>query len=285
VTLTILAAYRAWEEPTPGRMAVLGIAVGVSALTRSEVVLLAPLIVVPLLWWSRARARHNPLLNGGVAALCIILVIGPWVGYNLARFDRPVTLAGTPEVALAESNCDDVYYGDRVGYWSWSCLTAPLKGAPNNDAAQAKLLSQAGTDYIKTHLDRLPAVVLARIGRTWGFFDPIGQVRLDERVDTHEPFVAVFGALSYYLLAIAAIGGILVLRARRIPVFPLVALAINVTITVMLAFGQTRYRVTAEPAIVLLAAAALDHAWVARATRARPVVRERPTEPVAVGSR
>ena len=59
----------------------------------------------------------------------------------------------------------------------------------------------------------------------------------------------------YYVLFAAALGGTWVLRRRRIPVFPLWAVGLNVAISVMLTFGNTRYRTPFEVPLVLLAAA------------------------------
>jgi 4-amino-4-deoxy-L-arabinose transferase-like glycosyltransferase len=273
-TLSILASLRAWEHPTPARLGQLGLVLGIAALSRSESILLAPLIIVPLLWWARSRARHNLVLLGGVAALAILAVVGPWVAYNLSRFDRPVTLAATPEIALAVSNCDAVYYGPNVGYWSEQCAADDVHGAPDDDAVRAAIFKDRGLSYLKEHASRLPVVVLARLGRTWGFWDPSGQLRLDENLEVKEPLPATFALFMYYALAGLAVVGALLLRSRRIPIFFLVAFAVNVSIASVLVFGQTRFRAAAEPSIVLMAAAAIDNFWL-RSRRLRDTSRLR----------
>jgi hypothetical protein len=65
----------------------------------------------------------------------------------------------------------------------------------------------------------------------------------------------------YYALAGLAVGGAFVLRRRRVPVFPLVAVGLDVVATVLVSFGQTRYRTPVEVSLVLLAAVQLDWLW------------------------
>ena len=35
----------------------------------------------------------------------VLLVVGPWVGYNMSRFDDPVFISSGFGVTLASSNC------------------------------------------------------------------------------------------------------------------------------------------------------------------------------------
>jgi 4-amino-4-deoxy-L-arabinose transferase-like glycosyltransferase len=266
-TLTMLASLRACERPTPARFAQIGFLIGVSALTRAEAILLLPLIVLPLLWRSKTGAHRNAVLLGAVATLATLVVVAPWIGYNLSRFDRPVTLTDTAEIGLLISNCDDVYYGSNIGYWSPRCEYVTLRGAPDDDVARASIERDTATRYIRSHLSRVPLVVLARVGRTYGLYDPIGQLSLDEHDDLvvrREALPALVGFLSYYPLTVGAISGLLLLRKTGRPTFFLIAPFVSVAITVVVLYGQTRFRAAAEPTLVILAAAALDRVWTRR---------------------
>ena len=57
--LTLLAAYRFWERPGSGRAVVLGVVCGLTALTRSEAVLLLPLLVLPVVAFLREVAPEQ----------------------------------------------------------------------------------------------------------------------------------------------------------------------------------------------------------------------------------
>ena len=56
------------------------------------------------------------------------------------------------------------------------------------------------------------------------------------------------------------------LRRRRVTLIPLIALLVTVAVGVAFVYGFTRFRASAEVAIVLLAAVAID-AWLRRRAR------------------
>jgi hypothetical protein len=63
--------------------------------------------------------------------------------------------------------------------------------------------------------------------------------------------------VMYWLLAPLAIVGAVLLRRRKRLIVPLVATAVTVTIGAALTYGQQRFRIAAEPAILVLAAVPL----------------------------
>jgi hypothetical protein len=80
--------------------------------------------------------------------------------------------------------------------------------------------------------------------------------------------VTTLGLIAYYPLLVGAIAGWVVMRRRRRRVWPLLVPALVVTIASAATYGQTRFRVPAEPSIVVLAAvtiaALLARDWPAR---------------------
>ena len=74
--------------------------VGITALTRAESLLLVPLLLVPLALWLRGPAMRRRLQLLAIAVGATLLTIAPWVGYNLARFERPVFLSSNLEPTL-----------------------------------------------------------------------------------------------------------------------------------------------------------------------------------------
>jgi hypothetical protein len=109
--------------------------------------------------------------------------------------------------------------------------------------------------YMRTHLRRMPAVVLARVGRTWSLFRPLDMVEFNKG-EGREPWVTRWGLAVYYPTLIAAIGGAIVMwnrRARR-ALWVLLVPVIAVTLGVALTYGQTRFRAAAEPSLAILAA-------------------------------
>ncbi len=57
---------------------------------------------------------------------------------------------------------------------------------------------------------------------------------------------------------IPAVGGVVVLRRRKVAVYPLLAPFVVVAVSVVLTYGETRYRAPSEVALVLLAAVFIE---------------------------
>ena len=93
IALFILFVYRFRRNPSIGRAAFLGGMAGLMAVTRSEQILIFPLVVLPVVlvvnWGKWRRALAWLALAAAVLALLII----PWTIFNLGRFDRPVLLS------------------------------------------------------------------------------------------------------------------------------------------------------------------------------------------------
>jgi hypothetical protein len=113
-----------------------------------------------------------------------------------------------------------------------------------------------GLDYISAHVGDLPKVAAARLLRTFGLFRPAQQTQL-EALEGRPLGWERAGTYMYWVLVPLAIGGLVVLIRRRATVWPLVAAVITVVVSTVLTYGTQRFRITAEPAILVLAAAAL----------------------------
>jgi asparagine N-glycosylation enzyme membrane subunit Stt3 len=61
----------------------------------------------------------------------------------------------------------------------------------------------------------------------------------------------------YWLMLPLAIAGAFVLHRRRVHLWPLLATAVTVCLVAALTYGQQRFRIAAEPAIIVLAAVTL----------------------------
>jgi hypothetical protein len=234
-----------------------GVGCALLALTRAEELLLFVVLLVPLVWLSRGVARRRRLTWVALAGTAGVLVMAPWVAYNMNRFEHPVFLTTSLGPTLRVANCPGVYFGPNIGGWDFGCFRLTRF---TGDASASDLQQREGAvRYARAHAGRIPIVVLAREGRAWGVFRPFQQTVLDT-VGGPPAGVTRLGLFVYWPLAAAAVAGGVVLRRRRVPLFPLLAFVLTVTIAVALTFGQTRYRAPAEVPIVLLAAAAVDAA-------------------------
>jgi 4-amino-4-deoxy-L-arabinose transferase-like glycosyltransferase len=239
------------ERPSVRRAAVAGFLCGLAILARVEFALLVPLLVV-VFAFTMPRPWRERWKQAAVAVLVAVVVIAPWVGFNLARFDDPTFVSTNDGLTLAGANCPSVYYGSSTGFWSLACGQNP---PPGDQSQVSSALRRRGLDYMKHHLSRVPLVVLARVGRTWSLFRPLDMVHLNTGED-REGWVTRLGLVAYYPTLILAIAGAVVLwrRRARAVLWALLVPSIIVTINTVVTYGLTRFRAGAEPALALLAA-------------------------------
>jgi 4-amino-4-deoxy-L-arabinose transferase-like glycosyltransferase len=240
---SMLAAYRLLDAPSVGRALVLGVLLGIAAHARAEALLMLPLLLVPVL----RRPGGLRAATAVCAAFAIVLV--PWTVRNWSAFDRPVLIATEGGETLAGANCDVTYYGARIGTWQYSC--AAFNGS-GNEAKELNEAGHKGIRYARNHAGRVPLVLAARFARTWGLWQPFAVP------EGRRAWVQQIGASLYFALIPLAIYGIVQLRRRRVPALILMAPFVTVTVTALLAYGQIRFRHSAELSLVVLAAVALD---------------------------
>ena len=249
IALVLVAAYRLADRPTTGRAAAAGALIALAALTRSEAVVLIALLVLPMALLAAGRRRAVRLT--AVAAAVCLLVLAPWLARTWAAFDRPVFVSTNSGGLLAGANCDKTYHGDFLGQWVFDCLAPP---SSDNEAEVSAALARDGIDYARDNAGRLPVVVAVRVLRTWELYRPRQQWHFEEFFEGRDRQVEKAGIAMYALMVPLALFGALVLRRRGEPLRALAAMPILVTLVSAGAYGFTRFRVGAEPVIVVLAA-------------------------------
>ena len=256
VALALLFSYRLLRRGDWPSAAVLGAIVGLAALTRGEMLLLVPLLVLPVCLGRRADQMAARLRLVGVATLAAALVIAPWTIYNLQRFEKPVLISTAIDTTLGGANCDAVYYGTQIGSWNDACFS-DITNQPIEESVAASEVRSRTAHYVEHHAGRAPLVALARLGRAWDVFKPADNVTLGEL--QRRPRAWSWFALAMYAGLIPfALAGANILRQRRVSLVPFVAMLTLVTGTAVLFWGNPRFRRPAEIAIVVLAAVALD---------------------------
>ncbi len=263
--LAVLLAYRYRREPTWWRLALCGVACGLAALARSELILLVPFLVLPLAISTRERSWRARLGFVGAGFAAAIIVIAPWSVYNSTRFVHPEVLSSQSGPLLAAANCDSTYYGKLQGYFDIRCNQAVDQAAgvgPNDDESQSDLIDRkAAFHYIRTHLSRLPTVERVRLQRLVGLYHPAFYVHMDVLIEGRPLWISWVGLYSFFLLALLAIAGVVVHKRRKPrgpPLYPLLAPIYALVVTVLVTYASTRFRSVAEPSIALLAALAID---------------------------
>ena len=251
IALALLAAFRAAEQPSARRCCVLGVIVGLAALTRSEALLLVLLLGVPLvrLVPRGGRFRAVALVVAGCA-----LVVAPWLARNWIVFDRPAPISTNVGGLFAGANCPTAYYGDAIGWWA--CLPRIDPAWGRNEAVISSHLQSQAFDYVSEHAGRVPVVMAARLGRTLGLYRPFQTATLEQFYADRDEAEVRAGTFAYYVLAVLGAYGLWTLRRRK-DVWLLIAPILLVIVVSLTTYGSFRFRIAADLAIVVLAAVAL----------------------------
>jgi 4-amino-4-deoxy-L-arabinose transferase-like glycosyltransferase len=248
IALVLLLAYRVRDRPGWRRAALLGAVIGLAALTRSEALLLVPL----LLPW------RQPKLAAAVVAGCFV-VVAPWLVRNWITFDQPTAISTNEGGLLAGANCHAAYYTELIGTWACFPVNDPAWGT--NEAVISGHLRSRAFHYASDHAGRVPAVVGVRVLRVWDVWKPRSSARFEAAIADRHVDAQRAAMLSLYLLVPFAIGGAVVLRRRGEPLRILLVPIVFVTLVAALSYGSTRFRVAAEPSIVVLAAVGASALW------------------------
>jgi hypothetical protein len=228
---------------------------GVLAMIRSEQILVLPLLVLPLIVAVRGVDWRRRVAWLALATATLLVVVAPWTIFNLGRYQRPVLLSNGFGGAAATGNCNITYYGPEIGYGDLRCVPIFAKG---DQSVQDSEDTHTALVYAEGHLSRLPLVLFAREGRTFGFWNPFQQTNLDAYFMGSWVGVTRLGMVSYWLLLVPAVAGGVALRRRRVAIYPLMAFVATAALAVAPAIGDVRYRAAAEIPLVLLAAVAID---------------------------
>jgi Dolichyl-phosphate-mannose-protein mannosyltransferase len=268
VVAVVLVAVGTAERPTAARALGLGILIGAAGLVRGEALLYTGLVVVPVAFAAgrRQRPRAGTLVRIGGAALAgVFLVVAPWTVRNAVKMDGFVLISTNESTVLGGANCDAAYEGSGIGGWELACVSGNDVRDP--EVEEAHRWRREGLDYLRAHVDRLPAVVSARLGRTLGFyraFPPVAEGR-DEGVQAIGSVVWLVA-----LVPLAVVGAVLLALRRPLHLALVGAPIVSSLVVTVVGFGMLRFRHPMELMAVVLAGVALGTAldrW--RASRGR----------------
>jgi 4-amino-4-deoxy-L-arabinose transferase-like glycosyltransferase len=258
VALSLLQTLRQTRRPTLAGMAILGVLVGLAALTRSEGLLLPPLLAGVVV--IAAPTRRFKLIT--VLTAVTLITVAPWVIRNIDVFDEPV-YSTNDGATLAGANCDRTYYGDTIGGFVFDCLTEVPQPSTTNRAVRSRYLREAAVEYAGDHLGRAVVVAGLRFARLWGLYDPGDQTQVTGR---HES-VQQAGVLVFYVVLVAGVaGGVLLFRrGSRLDLSVLLMPILISSATAVATYGLLRLRHISEISLIVLAGIAIAHVIAATA--------------------
>jgi 4-amino-4-deoxy-L-arabinose transferase-like glycosyltransferase len=257
VTLALLLALRALDDPTPGRFVVLGLPLAYGALTRTDGTLFAVLLVAVVAWCATTKPRNWRRFAALCAAglIASVVLVGGWVVRDEVQMHAFVPVAVNGWTVVGGANCPTTYAGYRFGSWDFNCLQLKqaVRAGRRGEIAINKYVRDRGADYLRAHLGRLPAVVAARLGLTFGVYDPWHELTVEGTAEGRDVGVSHLGYVMYLILVPFAIAGFVLLGSgapRRVLLVPLV----TVLLSTVVGYGNQRFRMPIEPVIVVLAA-------------------------------
>jgi 4-amino-4-deoxy-L-arabinose transferase-like glycosyltransferase len=256
VVVALYLTYRCIRQPSWIVAVGLGVACGAAALARPELVALAPLLAVPAFVIPRWRSSKG-WLRLAAAAIGTIVVIGPWLAFNMSRFERPVFLSSTDGQTLLGANCDLAYEGDGIGLWHLQCL----RGTDGDQSESNAYQREAAIRYASDQGYRAPTVIAARFGRVWGVYAPTDMITYSEG-EGRERWATALGVWTYFPVVALAVVGAVSMRRRIDDLWPLLMPIALVTVVAVGTYGHMRFRAVAEPSLVVLAA--VGGVWVYR---------------------
>jgi 4-amino-4-deoxy-L-arabinose transferase-like glycosyltransferase len=261
VAVCMVVAFRAVDEPTLKRAAVLGLAIGVTILIRGEALGLLVVLAVPVVLAAPARRLARLVLIWAVA----LAVIAPWCVRNAVTFDRPMLVSSEDGPVFAGANCNLSYYGRDTGYWHSACVGLRSEFNP---ATRSALLREQGLGYAGDHLGRLPTVAGVRLLRTFALWQPRRHVYFAEGRMMPGRTVALVCAWAVLALGLA---GAWRLRRRLPDTAILLAPLVLAIATSLIAFGYSRFRYAADVSLIVFAAVLLAEVRLRRGAPAPPV--------------
>jgi hypothetical protein len=224
-----------------------------AALGRPEMALLVPLLVVPAVVIRRRdqASRRATWLRVGAALGAAAMVVTPWIGWNLTRFEDRVLISSNDGFTLLGANCPSTYFGAGIGTYDIRCALDPVI-APGLDSSQASTIrSRIAVDYARAHITRLPLVGAARLGRlalVYGVGNEVSSGPAEGR-PTWAMWIGV--AQHSLLLPFAVVGATTLERRHRRLVLAVPAVSI---LAAVLIASYWRIRVPADIALIVLAA-------------------------------
>jgi hypothetical protein len=269
VVAILLCVYVYDLRRTTGAAVAIGVVLGLAGLARAELLLLGPMVVLPLVIGGRGaltwpvRVRHL-----AVATLLCVAVLAPWVIRNLVRFEDTTIISAQDGLALIGANCDETYTGDGKGFWNLECGTRVDMPADFDQSQRSTVLRREAVDYIGEHVDEVPGVVAARLGRGLSVWKTEQMIAFNTG-EGREPWASRIGLWQYWLLTPLAFWGWWRWPSRQ-PRWPAMVTAGLSVLVITVFYGLPRFRIPAEIVIVLGAAVTVEAIgrWIVGRARA-----------------
>ncbi|NOZ27275.1 MAG: glycosyltransferase family 39 protein [Chloroflexi bacterium] len=243
VTLALWAMLRLARRLRTREVVVLGIALGLVALTRPNGLILWAGVVIWALWYWRRRGW--PVV--GAVTLIVLLLLTPWVVRNWIAMDAFIP-ASTMGGAVLLGSYNEIVLEDPAyrGDWVSPCRVPGARcGEAMSEVARDRLWRAMGLAFIRSHVKDLPEMAFWRFVNFWHLYR------------FTRGFPENLGFYAYVAMAALAVVGAGLYRSRWKLLSPLYVVVICFTANALVFWGGFRMRAPVEPVLLVLAAGAL----------------------------
>jgi len=237
-----------------------GVGVGLAGLTRGNGLIL----VVPLLlgaWTGRPRFSRSALAAPAVLVVAAALTVAPWTVRNAVALDAFVPVSTQSGFALAgQFNVTTQEAGGPPRLWRSPYLLPEFQALfvampPLGELEVRRRLRRSARDYIRDHPGALADSAWWN-GRRLLALDGLDVERGYAAAIGLPQWVSDLAIYGFLVLAPLAVLGALTAGARRVPPWVWLMPAL-LLLSILFVSGAQRYRTTADPFVILLAALAL----------------------------
>lgn len=251
VVAVLLLTLRAIDDSSWKTWAAAGFAAGMATMARGEGLVLGGIVAVAALASAWRVDRRRAVHQAALVTLGLALVVVPWSIDRSVATGGPVLVSANQQTVLAGSNCPATYDGGFRGWWVYSCFADALQPGDSESERYGDLTSTA-VDFAIDHRAELPGLAAVRALRVWGLYDVDQQLNWEATEGRIASVQRVGWAFTLALVPFA-VGGAVVLRRRGGPWLLLAAMPAMATSTAVATYGSQRFRIAAEPVIVVLA--------------------------------
>lgn len=290
LTLVLLRQRSSLDKATVGIALASGVLLGLMALVRTNMVLLAPTLAI---WFLFRRSLRQTVARLAIVALVSALTISPWIVRNYAVYGQFVPVAMNGGENLYQGNNPQTVPVFRAGYdVQWIAPPADLPPAQGMTLERNAALAEAAWSYLGSNPQAIPELIWTKLLVHWSIpitparnpvagelprFDyqgnaisstdedgnlEIGGLPPGDPVDVYSSslfdivgrtvHLVYFGAL--FLLSLL---GMWLTRAEWRDVSLIWIVQIATTIIYVMFHPSTRYRVPTDPLLFIFAASAL----------------------------
>jgi 4-amino-4-deoxy-L-arabinose transferase-like glycosyltransferase len=245
LTLTVLLALRAIEQPTAAGAIGTGVVLGLSVLTRPQAILMLPLLLV---WFAVNLKTTGTRARFVLVSLVFVATIGvlmPWTIRNYSVQGEWVFISAQGGYTFYSAN-NPYAFGGHVPGWP-----PPIEGL--SESQRDREYYRRGLAWIRTSPVDFLRLLPRKFIRLWSPF----QVNT-EIVEYPLPYATFVKAVYLLYLCLAAYGATKLgphWRLSAILYFPLICFVL----TGLIYYGGTRYALPMAPFLVILAAVGVVH--------------------------